>query len=417
MALTKEEKALFKLVDEIDDISPYSCYLSESTFSRIDEYIDTGSMALNAIISGSLYKGIPCGRITQFAGPSMTGKTFFVLKAIANAQKMGKIVVLYDSENAIDAIGAKGFGIDTTKVKYIATTTVENTRNSIKRFLAKVAEAGPSAVGKFVIVVDSIAQMETELGEKRMAEDNNAADMGTFAKSIKAFMKTCVNWGKVTKTTFIFTNEVYDDPSAMYPPIEKSMPGGKGAVYKPSVTVQLARVPTKDDEGKTIDNTLAVMQKKFSGIVLRGLTVKNRLIKQFLECEMYLSFATGLDKYYGLLAMMRGFGIVVLEGKTYKDYEGNSLGYYKKWRKDAAVWDRLLPKLEEKIQTEWQYSNDEGKDYFEDEDANAGDDIEEISDDDDDDELEVLSPLAALKSLRSKVSARLDEEESVLDED
>ena len=405
---TLTEKDLFKLVDEIDDISPYSCYLSESTFSKIDEYIDTGSMALNAIISGSLYKGIPCGRITQFAGPSMTGKTFFVLKSIANAQKMGKIVVLYDSENAIDALGAEGFGIDTKKVKYIATTTVENTRNSIKRFLAKVAEAGPSAVGKFVIVVDSIAQMETELGEKRMAEDNNAADMGTFAKSIKAFMKTCVNWGKVTKTTFIFTNEVYDDPSAMYPPIEKSMPGGKGAVYKPSVTVQLARVPTKDDEGKTIDNTLAVMQKKFSGIVLRGLTVKNRLIKQFLECEMYLSFATGLDKYYGLLAMMRGFGIVVLDGKTYKDYEGNSLGFYKRWRKDKEVWDRLLPKLEEKIAEAWKYSNEEGEeDYFEDEDADAGDEEED----------EELSPLDKLKSLKNKVTAKLDEEEAVLDED
>jgi RecA/RadA recombinase len=401
------EKDLFKLVDEIDNISPYSCYLSESTFSKIDEYIDTGSMALNAIISGSLYKGIPCGRITQFAGPSMTGKTFFVLKSIANAQKMGKIVVLYDSENAIDALGAEGFGIDASKVKYIATTTVENTRNSIKRFLNKVADAGPAARGKFVIVVDSIAQMETELGEKRMSEDNNAADMGTFAKSIKAFMKTCVNWGKVTKTTFIFTNEVYDDPSAMYPPIEKSMPGGKGAVYKPSVTVQLARVPTKDDEGKTIDNTLAVMQKKFSGIVLRGLTVKNRLIKQFLECEMYLSFATGLDKYYGLLAMMRGFDIVVLEGKQYKDYEGNSLGFYKRWRKDKAVWDRLLPKLEEKIHEAWKYSNEEGEDYFEDEDPDAGDDEDEEEDE---------SPLAALKKLKKQVTAKLDEEESVLDE-
>lgn len=406
-----EDKEIRKIFDVIDEINPYACYLDQSTYSNIDEYIDTGSLALNAIISGSLYKGVPCGRVTQFAGPSMTGKTFFIQKLIASAQKMGKHVVVFDSENAIDAKGAIGFGIDPTKVKYVPTTTVENTRNAIKKFLAKVAET--KRLGEFVIIVDSLAQMETELGEKRMSEDNNAADMGTFAKSIKAFLKTCVNWGKLTKTTVIFTNEVYDNPNEMYPSLEKNMPGGRAAVYKPTVTVQLARKPMKDDEGKTVDNTLAAGQKKFSGVILRCLTVKNRLIKQFLEVELYLSFATGLDRYYGLLDLMKGLGVVANDGARYKDFEGNTLGFYKSWRKDTAIWDRLLPELEKRIALEWEYSNDEAppEEELDDEDDIDEDEENEIQ------EIKKLSALDSLKSLKKQVSAKIDleEEEAALD--
>jgi RecA/RadA recombinase len=400
--MAKEDKEYFKIMDEIDEINPYATYLSDSTFSTVDEWIDTGSMALNAIISGSLYKGIPVGRVVQFAGPSMTGKTFFIQKIIANAQKMGKYVVVFDSENAIDADGARAFGIDPTKVKYVPTTTVENTRNSIKKFLKKVSESGKQ--GEFVIIVDSIAQMESELGEARMDKDSAAADMGTFAKSIKSFLKTCINWGKLTKTTVVFTNEVYGNPAEMYPSLVKNMPGGEAAVYKPSVTVQLARRPMKDDDGKTIDNTLSTGQKNFSGVILRCLTVKNRFIKQFLEVELYLSFASGLDRHYGLLDLMRGMGVVVLDGKTYKDYNGESLGYYKNWRKDKAVWDRLLPELEKKIQGEWKYSTEEAPD--------EDDDL-----DDEDSDLDE-TPLEKLKKMKSKVSAKLDklEEEAPLEE-
>lgn len=58
-------------MDLIDEVNPYSTYLEKSTLSVVDEWIDTGSLALNAIMSGSIYKGVPVGRIVQFAGPSM----------------------------------------------------------------------------------------------------------------------------------------------------------------------------------------------------------------------------------------------------------------------------------------------------------------------------------------------------------
>ena len=402
--MNKNEKECRQLMDVIDDINPYATYLSESTLSSVDNWIDTGSLALNAIISGSLFKGVQEGRIIQFAGPSQTGKSFFIQKIIANAQKMGKHVVLFDSENAIEKEAAeKHFGIDPTKVKYCTALTLENTKIAINQFLKKVAES--KRLGDFVIVIDNIASMESELGETRMDKENKASDMGNFAKSVKALLRTCTKWGALTKTTIIFTNEVYEDPTAMYPSLEKNLPGGHAARYKPSVTIQLARKPMKDDEGKTVDNTLATGQKSYSGVILRCLSAKNRFIKQYLEVELYLSFSTGLDRYYGLLELMKGMGVVDLNGKTYTDWEGTQLGYYKNWRKDKDLWEtRLLPKLESRLLEEWAFGEGEGPP------------LEEHDDDDLEEELEE-SPLKKLKNMKNKVSSKLDELEEEEEEE
>ena len=49
--------------------------------------IDTGSYMLNAVVSGSLYGGVPNNKITAFAGESATGKTYFVLGVISQFLK------------------------------------------------------------------------------------------------------------------------------------------------------------------------------------------------------------------------------------------------------------------------------------------------------------------------------------------
>ena len=131
MAKNSSQKDIDDVLSSIDDITPYSSYLSDSKLTGIDDWIDTGSMVLNALISGSLYGGVPRGRVTQFAGPSQTFKTGFILKILANAQQKGMQVVIYDTEGAIDEESAAKMGLDTSKVKYVNVQTAENTRNSI----------------------------------------------------------------------------------------------------------------------------------------------------------------------------------------------------------------------------------------------------------------------------------------------
>jgi len=351
------DKDISAALDSINEINPYATYLNNNTLSTVNEWIDTGSYVLNSIISGSRNGGIPKGRVTMIAGESMTGKSLFVQKILANAQKMGLYPVIFDTESAIDPTGAERLGLDISKVKYVPCISIEQTRNAVYKFLSSIKEKGLE--GKFIVAIDSLGNLQSELELARMDKESTSADMGTKARAIKSLLQTCTNLGAVTRTTFIITNHVYDDPSAMYPSIEKNMPGGKSVVYLPSVTVQLARKPLKDDGGKTVDNNeLAVGQRNYGGIIIRALTRKNRFIKQYLEGEMYLSFSTGLDRYYGLLDMAVGMGIIIQNGSTYALADGTKLGYAKSWRKDTKLWEEtILPKLEEKMKIEWAYGN------------------------------------------------------------
>jgi RecA/RadA recombinase len=352
------DKEIDKALDSIDKINPFATYLEDSTLSRVGGWIDTGSYVLNAIVSGSIHGGIPKGRVTMMGGESMTGKTLFVLKILANAQKEGLIPVIFDTENAVDPEGAERIGLDISKVKYVPCVTIEQTRNALFKFLTAVKEKGLE--GKFIIAIDSLGNLQSELEHSRMGKDSTSSDMGTKARAMKSLMQTCTNLGATTQTTILCTNHVYDDPSAMFPSIEKNMPGGKSIVYLPSVTIQLARKPMKSDGGKTMDAETAVGQKNYAGILIRALTRKNRFIKQYLQGEMFLSFHTGLDRYYGLLDLAVGVGAVIQTGSTYQLPDGKKIGYYKNFRKDKDLWENtILPVLEEKIKTEWAYSGGE----------------------------------------------------------
>jgi len=397
--MAKEKNLYDDVLNSIDKIDPYATYLSDHSLSSVDDWIDTGSYVLNSIISGSTKLGIPKGRLTQFLGESQTFKTGFMMQIIANAQKQGMRILLFDVENAYTPEGAARFGIDPTRVKVSDSTTIEKIRNIINTFLENVREH-PELRGKYLIVMDSIANMQSELELKRMAKDSTSSDMGTYAKSIKSLLKVCTNMAAATNTPIIFTNHVYDDPSQMFPSLAKDFPGGKSAKFLPSVNVQLARKLVKNDDVKTADTQLAASQKSYSGIVIRALIVKNRFVQPFLEADMYLSFSSGMHKYYGLLEVMRSLGVVSNSGPTYSDWEGNKLGFAKSFRNDTDLWEnRLLPEYEKQIQLQWQFGNlKEGE-------------VEEFPDEGVED-LEDITPLEKLKEMKKKVSDKLDETEA-----
>ena len=48
----------------------------------VETFVDTGSYIFNALVSGSIFGGIPSNKITALAGESGTGKTFFCLSVV-----------------------------------------------------------------------------------------------------------------------------------------------------------------------------------------------------------------------------------------------------------------------------------------------------------------------------------------------
>ena len=360
--MTKIDKDVLKVFDKLEKLNPEAKFLSESALSTVNEWVDTGCMVLNAIISGSLYGGVPVGRITGFSGPSAAGKTYIINKILANAQKKGMIPVIFDTEAAIDASSTTGVGLDSDKVKYVPVQTVEDCRNQISTFLDSVMEA--KMRGKFIISIDSLGNLASQKELDDTEKGKTAMDMGTRAKGLKSMMRLLTFKAAQAGVTILFSNHTYDDPSAMFPTLVKAQSGGKGPVYLASVLVQLAKRDEKHDKTNDDDEILPEANK-VSGTTLRALTVKNRFVPPFLECEAYLNFKKGLDKYSGLKEMAVNHGVIEQTGSTFllpsgkEDVPGQKLGYYKNWKSDVELWEKtILPRLEDKLKKQYSYSVD-----------------------------------------------------------
>ena len=349
------DKEILKAFEDLDKLNPEASILSEMTLSKVDDWYDTGCMVLNTILSGSLYKGIPKGRITGFTGASMTGKTYIVNKILGNAQKKGLIPVIFDTEAAVDDGSASNVGLDPKNTKYVPVNTVEECRNQLFSLLNGIEKQNLD--GRFIISIDSLGNLASGKEIDDAEKGKSAMDMGMRAKSLKSMMRILTYKAAKTGTTILFTNHTYDDPAAMFPSLVKHQSGGKGPVYLASVLVQLAARNEKQDEGNDDDEILSEANK-YSGATLRALTVKNRFIPPFLECEMYLNFRTGLDKYAGLRQLAVNHGAIIQNGSTYALPDETKLGYYKNWKKDTELWEsKILPKLEASINSKYKYGN------------------------------------------------------------
>jgi hypothetical protein len=157
----------------------------------------------------------------------------------------------------------------------------------------------------------------------------------------------------------IFTNHIYEDPSQLHPSAIKKQAGGSGPLYMSSVIVQMAKKTERaeDSKNKDANSETTLISKGINGVTLRALTTKNRFVTPFLEIEMYLNFRTGLNKFSGLLEMAEGYGVIERRGHQFA-LNGESLGFYKDWKENEEVWNKILPLLEKKLQTELCFKNE-----------------------------------------------------------
>ena len=80
----------------------------------VESFIDTGSYIFNALLSGSIYGGLPSNKITALAGESATGKTFFLMGIVKNFLDTNPDagVIYFESESAITKQMIVDRGID-----------------------------------------------------------------------------------------------------------------------------------------------------------------------------------------------------------------------------------------------------------------------------------------------------------------
>lgn len=353
------DKKVMEAFSLLDNHSPFTSMM-ENAHSNIDTYDSTGCYALDALISGRIKGGgFPEGRLSILAAPSSTGKSYIGVQAAALAQKKGKYVLIFDSENAIDRTFCSNLGLDLSKCRYFPVKSIEQCKIALYEFLDFVIKN--KLLGKFFILVDSLGGMISELDFKRAADGNNAADMGTYAKSLRQLIVMLANMSGQSKTTVVCTNHIYNNPNQMFSSVEQNQRGGEAAKYFPTSVIQFSNRKVKADDAKLKhDEDVAASSKDAVGIAINATQIKSRVCKPYITTTLYLSWEKGLSKYYGLLDIAKEMGLVEQRhGRCYiKSDSGeydNYIGTEKEAAFNAELWENLIPQLQELITEQWCY--------------------------------------------------------------
>ena len=280
------------LVEEIKD-EDTNIAADGTGSSEFTGTVDTGSYILNALLSGSLYGGIPNNKITAFAGESATGKTFFVLgvlKHFLDDNPTGG-VVFYDTEAAVTKGMMEERGIDTKRVIIAEPDTIQKFRTHALRVIEAYESQKDSPPMMFVL--DSLGLLSTTKEMEDTAEGKETRDM-TKAQVIKATFRVLTLKLAKIKVPMLVTNHVYDVVGSYVP--MKEIGGGTGLKYAASTIAMLTK--KKDKEGTDV-----------VGNIVRVKTYKSRLSKENQQVEVRLSYDKGLDRYYGLVDLATKYGI------------------------------------------------------------------------------------------------------------
>jgi len=151
------------------------------------EWLSTGNYALNRALSGSFTNGIPLGRITLFAGPSGSGKSYISANLAYHAQQEGYHVLILDTENAIDVDYLTKIGVKTgdEDLTYLQLTTIEDVNRVLSDFFSGYIKAygkDNPAAPKTLVILDSLAMLSSSTEIENYGKDGTIkADQGILA--------------------------------------------------------------------------------------------------------------------------------------------------------------------------------------------------------------------------------------------
>ena len=310
----------------------------------ITNYVDTGSYIFNALVSGSLFGGLPSNKVTALAGESSTGKTFFALSVVRNflASNPDGGVIYFETESAISRDMIESRGIDSSRMVLFPVATIEEFRTQACRIVDKYLKEPKDKRQPMMFVLDSLGMLSTSKEMDDISNDKQVRDM-TKSQLIKgAFRVLTLKLGQAS-IPMIVTNHTYDVIGSYVP--AKEMGGGTGLKYAASTIIYLGKKKEKDGT-------------ELVGNIIKCEAKKSRLSKEGSKVETRLFFDDrGLDKYYGLLELGEKYGVFKRVGNRIAI--GGSNVYPKSILSDPEKYftDEVMAKLEEAARTEYSYGN------------------------------------------------------------
>ena len=267
-------------------------------------YVDSGSYALNKIISGKYDGGFPIGGITEIYGESSTAKTVFLTHAFVGAQKKGYYTVMVDNEHAYSPSFANILGVDSEKLIYTTPETMEGCFEAIENSILAIREHDKDT--PIVIGYDSIGvsptrkEMDGELGANgEISGALRAKVAGQCLRRINPLLRKY-------KAALIIINQVRSKVGLVFGDPRTKAGGGKALLYYCAVSLETASAKA----GIMFDEL-----KNPTGIKGTVKCVKNKVTVPYQDCEFKLEYNKGLSQDYGLTTSAYRNGVVTSPAK------------------------------------------------------------------------------------------------------
>jgi RecA/RadA recombinase len=337
---------LKSLLKELNDEDTYLADDGNAS-SEYGGYIDTGSYILNALLSGSIYGGVPDNKVTAFAGESATGKTFFVLgivRAFLDKNPDGA-VVYYDTEAAVTKSMMSSRGIDTARVIIAEPDTIQKFKTHALKLIEAYEKQPADKRPPMMFVLDSLGLLSTSKEMEDSLEGKDVRDM-TKSQVIKAAFRVLTLKLAKVKIPMLITNHVYEVVGSYVP--TKEISGGSGLKYAASTIAMLSKKKEKDGDGEIIGNQIKIK------------TFKSRLSKENQDATVLLTYNKGLDRYYGLLELAEKYEIMKKVSTRYELPDGRKVfGKEINTNPELYFTEEILARLEECAKKEFSYGMSE----------------------------------------------------------
>lgn len=299
-------------------------------------FINTGSYALNKVVSGKYSGGWPIGRVVEVMGNPSTGKTLFISHAFAEAQKLGYYTIMLDNEFAYDSAFARKLGVDPEKLIYEAPETVPGCFEKAEELMEKIREHDKDT--PIVIAIDSLAGQSAKENEKDVKEFDNM-DGANRAKEIGQCLRHINPLLRKNKALLLTINQVRSKPGVMYGNPDTRSGGGRALEFYCGVCLTLTSNKTSD--------VLRDKNEQPIGIKGRIKNTKNKVTVPFQECDFELFYEKGLNPYYGLEQVAIDAGLLEKKGGWYTTNTGEKFQGETELQKYITSNPALLKYLQE----------------------------------------------------------------------
>ena len=332
-------------LDDLINISgnEYASKVSDGMLGRVNDYIDTGSYILNALLSGSIHRGLPSNKITAFAGESATGKTFFLLGIVKQflADNPSGGVLYFESESALTPEMIEERDIDSKRFIQLPVSTIQEFAQQASRVVDKHIENSDAPL---LLCLDSLGMLSTAKEVGDITEGADKVDM-TKARIVKGTFRVLTLKLAKAGIPLLVTNHTYKQVGAMFP--QDIMGGGSGLQYAASSIVFLSK--RKEKVGTDV-----------IGNVIHCKNFKSRLAKENKKIDVLLTYDQGLNRYYGLLDLAEKYDIIKKVSTRYEMPDGAKV-FGKQIMEDPEKYftDDIMNGLEIAAQKEFQYGMSE----------------------------------------------------------